>query len=66
MLLPQLIKRMFFPRRSAEGRVDPAGYGPGAETAPARSGKDALKATVDTQKEEATRSDSAPPPHSSR
>ena len=49
MLLPQIIKRLFFPLRSAEGRTDPADDRPGADTAPARSGKDALKNTVETE-----------------
>lgn len=40
---PQIVKRLFFPRRTAVGRADPHVEHPGADRRPARSGEEALE-----------------------
>jgi hypothetical protein len=49
MLFPQILKRVFYPRRLAAGRASPEKHHPGADRTPARSGKDVLEETVATE-----------------
>lgn len=46
---PQIVKRLFFPRRTAVGRADPHVEHPGADRRPARSGEEALEDTIEAR-----------------